>query len=77
MTSLTPSMWQRIQEQTPRLLQMPTRQIVDTLIGFSQHERIPLPVIVRTVAPLRDELRRRELRGIDDPFDSIHDPVSA
>jgi hypothetical protein len=56
---------------------MPTRQIVDLLIIFSARERIPLDVIARTVDPLRDELQRRELRGFDDPFDPINDPVTA
>jgi len=76
MTSLSPDTWKRIQEQAPRFLHMPTGQIVDLLILFSQRERIPPHVVARTVDPLRDELRRRELRGIEDPFDPIHDAVT-
>jgi hypothetical protein len=55
---------------------MPTRQIVDLLIVFSERPQVPPHVVARTVDPLRDELRRRELRGVDDPFNSIHDPVT-
>ena len=76
MTSLSPDTWKRIQDEAPQFLHMPTRQIVDLLILFSERQRIPPYVIERTVDLLRDELRRRELRGFDDPFDSIHDPVT-
>jgi hypothetical protein len=76
MTSLSPDTWKRIQEQAPRFLQMPTRQIVDLLICFSERQRIPAHVITRTLDPLRAELRLREVAGWDDPFDPIHDPVT-
>ena len=76
MTSLTPGTWKRIQEQAPRFLQMPTRQIADLLILFSERQQIPPHVIERTVNPLRTELRRREVAGWDDPFHPIHDPVT-
>jgi hypothetical protein len=49
---------------------MPTRQLVDLLILFSERQRIPPHAIERTVDPLRSELRRREMQGFDDPFDS-------
>jgi hypothetical protein len=75
MTSLSPETWKRIQDEAPRFLHLPTRQIVDLLILFSERPQIPLHVMARTVDPLCNELRRRELRGVDDPFDAIHDPV--
>ena len=75
MTSLSPDTWKRIQDEAPRFLHMPTRQIVDLLILFSQREWIPPHVFTRTVDPLCTELRRREVPGYDDPFHSIWNPM--
>ena len=74
MTSLSPS--QRTQTEEQRLLHMPTRQIVDLLILFSERQRIPLHVVERTLDPLRAELRRRETLGCDDPFESPYPEVT-
>jgi hypothetical protein len=76
MTSLTPATWKQIQEQAPRFLHIPTRQLVDLLMLFSERQRIPPHAIERTVDPLRAELCRREVAGWDDPFHPIHDPVT-
>ena len=64
------------EREAPRFLHILTREIIDILILFSECHEIPPHVITRTVRPLRDELKRRELRGIDDPFDLIHDSVT-
>ncbi len=64
------------EHEPQRFLHMPSRQIINLLICVSERPHIPSDVIERTVDPLRAELRRRELRGVDDPFDSIHDPVT-
>jgi hypothetical protein len=55
---------------------MSSRQLVDLLICFSERQRIPPHVIARTVDPLRAELRRRELLGFDDPFESPYPEVT-
>jgi hypothetical protein len=75
MTSLSPETWKRIQDEAPRFLHLPTRQIVDLLILISERPQIPPHVIERTIDPLRAELHRREVAGWDDPFHPIHDPV--
>ena len=76
MTSLSPDTWKRIQDESPRFLHMPTRQIVDLLILFSEREHIPPHVVERTVDPLRRELQRREAQGFDDRFDSPYPEVT-
>jgi hypothetical protein len=76
MTSLSPDTWKRIQDEAPRFLHMPTRQIVDLLILFSERQQIPPHVIERSVDPLRAELHRRETLGVEDPFDSPYPEVT-
>jgi hypothetical protein len=49
---------------------MSSRQLVDILLLFLERQTIPPHVVTRTVDPLRDELRRRETQGYDDPFES-------
>ena len=76
MTSLSPDTWKRIQEEAPRFLHMPTRQIVDLLLMFAERQVIPPHVIARTIDPLRAELRRREALGFDDPFENPYPEVT-
>jgi hypothetical protein len=76
MTSLSPDTLKRIEEEAPRFLHMPTRQIVDLLLLFAKRQQIPLHVIERTVDPLRAELQRREALGFDDPFENPYPEVT-
>jgi hypothetical protein len=62
--------------ESPRFPHMPTRQLIDLLILFSKRPHIHPLVIERTVDPLRTEVRRREVRGFDDPFDSPYPEVT-
>jgi len=75
MSSLSRDTWKRIQEEAPRFLHMPTRQIVDLLLLFAKRQQIPPHVITRAVDPLCSELGRREVPGYDDPFHPIWNPV--
>jgi hypothetical protein len=76
MTSLSPDTWKRIQDEAPRFLHMPTRQMVDIVLLFLERDVIPAHVITRTLDPLRAELRRREVAGWDDPFHPVWDSVT-
>jgi hypothetical protein len=75
MTSLSPSLRDRVEAQR-FLRMMPTQQIVDLLICFSERHQIPPHVITRTVDPLLAELRRREALGFDDPFESPYPEIT-
>ena len=59
-----------------RFEHMSTKSIILHLLAWEPSPQISLEVVARTIEPMRAELRRRELRGFDDPFDPIHDPVS-
>jgi hypothetical protein len=65
------------ESETPRFLHLPTRQIIDFMLFVWERElRMPPHAIERTVDPLRAEVRRREARGFDDPFDSPYPEVT-
>jgi hypothetical protein len=64
------------EHEPQRFLHMPSRQIIDLLICFSERPHIPPHAIERTVDPLRAELRRRESLGFDDPFESPYPEVT-
>jgi len=73
MTSLPPSQ----STQVEALLSMPARQIVDLLLVFWGRPAQLLPhAINRTLDPLRAELRRREMQGFDDPFESPYPEIT-
>ena len=74
MLSLPPS--QRTEAEEQRCLHLSTRQLLSILLLFSERQRIPPAVMERTVDPLHDELRRRDARGFDDPFDSPYPEVT-
>jgi hypothetical protein len=76
MTSLSPGTWERIENEAPRFLHLPTRQIVDLLLLLTERQQIPPHVIERSVDPLRAELHRRETLGVEDPFDSPYPEVT-
>jgi hypothetical protein len=62
--------------EAQRFRHLSTRQLVDVLLVFWPRPQIPLHAIERTFDPLRRELRRREARGFDNPFDSPYPEVT-
>ncbi len=59
-----------------QLLHLSSRQLVDLVLRFLERPQFSPHAINRTLDPLRDELRRRETLGCDDPFESPYPEVA-